>query len=131
VPTDIKSLTRDELEAQFKSWNEPVYRVTQLLEWLYARRAASWDAMTNLPKPLRGKLRDKFSLHCLEHHAKVPLETRRRLAHRKRFDSGQPGALRRGERPAYALHFHSGRLRLWLQILRQRPRRLETQSHAG
>ena len=64
--TDIKSLTRVELEAQFKRWNEPVYRVTQLLEWLYARRVTSWDAMTNLPKPLREKLREKFSLHCLE-----------------------------------------------------------------
>jgi 23S rRNA (adenine2503-C2)-methyltransferase len=66
VPTDIKSLTREELEAQFKRWNEPAYRVTQLLEWLYARRAANWDAMTNLPKSLREKLREKFSLHSLE-----------------------------------------------------------------
>jgi 23S rRNA (adenine2503-C2)-methyltransferase len=66
VQTDIKSLTRAELEAQFKSWKEPAYRVTQLLEWLYARRAANWEAMTNLPKPLREKLREKFSLHALE-----------------------------------------------------------------
>ena len=64
--TDIKSLTRDELEAQFKGWKEPAYRVTQLLEWLYARRAAGWDAMTNLPKPLREKLQQNYSLHCLE-----------------------------------------------------------------
>ena len=66
MPTDIKSLTREELEAQFTSWKQPAYRVTQLLEWLYARRAVDWDAMTNLPKPLREKLREKFSLHCLE-----------------------------------------------------------------
>jgi 23S rRNA (adenine2503-C2)-methyltransferase len=66
VPTDIKSLTREELEAQFKRWNEPAYRVTQLLEWLYARRAANWEAMANLPKSLREKLREKFSLHSLE-----------------------------------------------------------------
>jgi len=66
VATDIKSLTREELEAQFKSWNEPVYRVTQLLEWLYVRKAVNWDAMTNLPKPLREKLRGGFSLHSLE-----------------------------------------------------------------
>ena len=64
--TDIKALTREELEAQFKSWKQPAYRVTQLLEWLYVRRAANWDAMTNLPKPLREKLRENFSLHCLE-----------------------------------------------------------------
>ena len=66
MPTDIKSLTREELETQFKSWKQPAYRVTQLLEWLYARRAANWDAMTNLPKPLREKLGELFSLHCLE-----------------------------------------------------------------
>jgi 23S rRNA (adenine2503-C2)-methyltransferase len=66
VPTDIKSLTRDEIQAQFKIWDEPVYRVMQLLEWLYVRRAASWDAMTNLPKPLREKLHKEFSLSTLE-----------------------------------------------------------------
>jgi 23S rRNA (adenine2503-C2)-methyltransferase len=66
VPTDIKSLTRDELEAQFKTWEQPVYRVTQLLEWLYVRRVTSWDAMTNLPKKLRAQLSENFSLQSLE-----------------------------------------------------------------
>jgi len=66
VPPDIKSFTREELESQFKEWGLPVYRVAQLLDWLYARRAASWDAMTNLPKNLREKLRGHFSLKTLE-----------------------------------------------------------------
>ena len=64
--TDIKSLTREELEMQFKAWHEPVYRVPQLLDWLYARRVTTWDAMTNLPKDLREKLRGHFSLQTLE-----------------------------------------------------------------
>jgi 23S rRNA (adenine2503-C2)-methyltransferase len=63
---DIKSLTREELEAQFKSWGQPVYRVTQLLEWLYTRRVTSWDTMTNLPGGLREKLREHFSLQTME-----------------------------------------------------------------
>lgn len=63
---DIKSLSREELEAQFETWGQPVYRVTQLLEWLYARRATDWDAMTNLPRDLRAKLREHFSLQTLE-----------------------------------------------------------------
>ena len=63
---DIKSLTREELESQFKALGEPAYRVAQLLDWLYVRRAASWDAMTNLPKTLREKLRENFSLQTLE-----------------------------------------------------------------
>jgi 23S rRNA (adenine2503-C2)-methyltransferase len=66
VQVDIKSLTREELEAQFRNWGEPVYRVTQLLDWLYARRVAGWDAMTNFPKALRKKLAGSFSLQTLE-----------------------------------------------------------------
>jgi 23S rRNA (adenine2503-C2)-methyltransferase len=65
VLPDIKSLPREELERQFKDWSEPAYRVAQLLDWLYARRAATWDAMTNLPKTLREKLRANFSLQIL------------------------------------------------------------------
>jgi 23S rRNA (adenine2503-C2)-methyltransferase len=63
---DIKSLTREELEAQFASWGEPAYRVNQLLEWLYAKRAANWDAMKNLPKSLREKLSASFTLQTPE-----------------------------------------------------------------
>jgi 23S rRNA (adenine2503-C2)-methyltransferase len=66
VVTDIKTLTREELEAQFNVWEQPVYRVAQLLEWLYARRATQWDAMTNLPKALRELLRQHYALHTLE-----------------------------------------------------------------
>ncbi len=66
VWTDIKSLTREELETQFKLWAEPAYRVDQLLNWLYARRARSWDTMVNLPKVLREKLGAAYSLQTLE-----------------------------------------------------------------
>ena len=64
--TDIKSLNREDIEARFKSWGEPVYRAPQLLDWLYQRRATTWDAMTNLPKSLREKLRGEFTLQTLE-----------------------------------------------------------------
>ena len=64
--TDIKSFTREELEAQFKGWDEPVYRVKQLMDWLYVQRVTDWDAMTNLSKPLREKLRQQFSLGTLK-----------------------------------------------------------------
>jgi 23S rRNA (adenine2503-C2)-methyltransferase len=63
---DIKSLTREDLETQFNTWNEPAYRVTQLLDWLYVRRAASWEVMSNLPKSLRDRLRGQFTLQTLE-----------------------------------------------------------------
>ncbi len=66
VPTDIKSQTREELEAQFAAWEQPVYRVKQLMDWLYVQRATDWEAMTNLPKMLREKLRHEYTLGTLE-----------------------------------------------------------------
>lgn len=64
--TEIKSLTREEIEAQFKIWEQPVYRVTQLVEWLYVRQVTAWDAMTNLPKKLRTQLAENYSFQSLE-----------------------------------------------------------------
>lgn len=66
VSMDIKSQTQEELVARFKAWGEPSYRVPQLLNWLYVRRVTTWDAMTNLPKALREKLRQEYSLQALE-----------------------------------------------------------------
>lgn len=66
MPNDIKSQTRAELEAQFAAWEQPVYRVKQLMDWLYVQRVTTWDAMTNLPKVLREKLGQEFSLGLLE-----------------------------------------------------------------
>jgi 23S rRNA (adenine2503-C2)-methyltransferase len=66
VPPDIKSQTKEELEAQFKAWGEPAYRVGQVLEWLYVHRVTNWEGMTNLPKALREKLRGHYSLRVLE-----------------------------------------------------------------
>jgi len=66
VPQDIKSQSKEELEAQFKAWGEPAYRVAQILDWLYVRRVTSWETMSNLPKALREKLRGHYSLTALE-----------------------------------------------------------------
>jgi len=63
---DIKSLRREELEKQFAAWVQPAYRAAQLLDWLYVRRATGWDAMSNLPKALREKLRENYTLQALE-----------------------------------------------------------------
>ena len=63
---DIKSLTPDEIAARFAELGQPAYRVKQLLDWLYARRVTSWEAMTNLPKALREQLTRHFTLRTLE-----------------------------------------------------------------
>jgi 23S rRNA (adenine2503-C2)-methyltransferase len=66
VICDIKSLSADALQDQFRDWNQPAYRAAQVLEWLYVHRVSSWDAMTNLPKAVRELLRTNYSLQTLE-----------------------------------------------------------------
>ncbi|HEY3758073.1 MAG TPA: 23S rRNA (adenine(2503)-C(2))-methyltransferase RlmN [Opitutaceae bacterium] len=41
---------------------EPAFRAKQILDWLYKKRARSWDDMTNLPKGLRSWLDETFTL---------------------------------------------------------------------
>ena len=66
MKSDIRSRLRDELEARFKDWGVPGYRVEQLLEWLYSHRAHTWGEMSNLPAALRERLAAEFSLINLE-----------------------------------------------------------------
>jgi 23S rRNA (adenine2503-C2)-methyltransferase len=58
----VRSLLRDELERQFEEWRVPGYRVDQLLDGLYRKRADSWEAMSNLPGELRRRLAETWSL---------------------------------------------------------------------
>jgi 23S rRNA (adenine2503-C2)-methyltransferase len=66
VSNDIKSVTQDEIVGRIKEWGEPHYRAGQLLNWLYANRAASWEAMSNLPKKLRQRLAEHYTLQSVE-----------------------------------------------------------------
>ncbi len=63
---DIRSQTREELQARFAAWAQPAYRVPQLLHWLYVQRATAWEAMTNLPRALRELLAQQYTLRALE-----------------------------------------------------------------
>lgn len=66
VSADIKSQTREQLAVKFADWGQPDYRVDQLLQWLYTKRVAKWEEMTNLSKPLREHLAAEFALHTHE-----------------------------------------------------------------
>jgi 23S rRNA (adenine2503-C2)-methyltransferase len=66
VTCDIKSQTRDELEARLKEWGEPAYRVDQLFQWLYVHQVTDWKGMTSLSTGLREKLSRDYLLHSLE-----------------------------------------------------------------
>src|SRR4051812_47526535 len=54
--------TLDTLTARLAERGEPAFRAKQILDWLYKKRARSWDDMTNLSKPLRTWLAETFDL---------------------------------------------------------------------
>lgn len=54
--------TLDSLTLRLKEQGEPAFRARQILEWIYKKRARSWDDMSNLPKSLRAWLADTFDL---------------------------------------------------------------------
>ncbi len=63
---NLYDMNRDEIAALLKTWGEPVYRARQIVEWMYKHKAASIDAMTTLPKPLRERLAAETRLGVLE-----------------------------------------------------------------
>ncbi|MFA5056987.1 MAG: 23S rRNA (adenine(2503)-C(2))-methyltransferase RlmN [Opitutaceae bacterium] len=58
----IHGETLDSLAARLTEAGEPAYRARQVLEWLYKKRATSWEQMTNLSRSLRGWLAGNFDL---------------------------------------------------------------------
>ena len=63
---DIKALDRKGLERLFAEIGQPAFRAAQVYNWIYYKNAASFEAMTNLPKELRGLLAEAFSLSRLQ-----------------------------------------------------------------
>jgi len=62
---DIRSLSLPELEALFASWGEPRFRSKQVYEWIWSKAVTDFDAMSNLSKDLRTKLKENFHFHTL------------------------------------------------------------------
>lgn len=67
VPTtDIRDLTLEELRAELAAMGERPFRAAQVFDWLYKKRAATFEEFTSLPKPLRDKLAARFVLRPVE-----------------------------------------------------------------
>jgi 23S rRNA (adenine2503-C2)-methyltransferase len=63
---NLRDLTIGELRKELTGWGEPTYRAGQLYDWLYRKGAVSFDDLTDLPKVLRQRLAESFSLGTLE-----------------------------------------------------------------
>ncbi|RXI98719.1 23S rRNA (adenine(2503)-C(2))-methyltransferase RlmN [Anaerobacillus alkaliphilus] len=70
INPSIYSLQFETLEAWLKDNNEPKFRAGQIFDWLYKKRVASFEEMTNLSKDLRDKLANDFNLTTLKTIAK-------------------------------------------------------------
>jgi 23S rRNA (adenine2503-C2)-methyltransferase len=66
---DIRNLSLTDLETQLGAWGEPRFRAKQVYEWLWAKSAPGWDAMSNVPKSLREKLSAEYTFHALVEEA--------------------------------------------------------------
>lgn len=62
----ITSFTKEELAGKFVEFGQPAFRASQLLDWVYRKRARSFDAMSDLPAALRAMLKERFSLGSIE-----------------------------------------------------------------
>lgn len=61
----ITDLSIKEIKEAFSALDEPEYRARQVIKWLFQKRIDSFDGMNNIPKSLRIKLSQKFSIKKL------------------------------------------------------------------
>jgi 23S rRNA (adenine2503-C2)-methyltransferase len=62
---NIRTLNLGEIEEYFEKLGEKKFRARQVYEWIWQKQAQSIDAMTNLSKELRNKLKEDFELPAL------------------------------------------------------------------
>lgn len=62
---NIYDLSKEELENYFESIGDKKFRAVQILEWLYRKKATSFDEMTNLSKLAIQTLKDNFIIEGL------------------------------------------------------------------
>ncbi|WP_199617842.1 23S rRNA (adenine(2503)-C(2))-methyltransferase RlmN [Paenibacillus alkalitolerans] len=67
----IYDYTLEALQEWVKENGEPAFRAGQIYDWLYVKRATSFDEMSNLPKGLREKLDAQFQLSALSEITKL------------------------------------------------------------
>ncbi|MFO1484649.1 MAG: 23S rRNA (adenine(2503)-C(2))-methyltransferase RlmN [Verrucomicrobiaceae bacterium] len=66
APQALLGMKPEEIAAVFAELGQPAFRAKQLVEWVFAKRAASFDEMTNLPKATREALATRFVTRTMQ-----------------------------------------------------------------
>jgi 23S rRNA (adenine2503-C2)-methyltransferase len=65
VKDNLRGMPLAEIEQVMKADGQPKYRAKQLFKWIHFRGAVSFDEMSDLPKPFRAALSEKWCLDTL------------------------------------------------------------------
>ncbi|MCX5716497.1 MAG: radical SAM protein [Candidatus Omnitrophica bacterium] len=63
---DVKDLFKEELVKEVATLDLEPFRASQILDWVYKKRAVDFDAMTNLTASAKAALKEKFYISGLE-----------------------------------------------------------------
>jgi 23S rRNA (adenine2503-C2)-methyltransferase len=63
---DIRDLSSEQITETLVSWGEKAFRAKQVVEWLWKKRARSFEEMTNLSQALRQRLTEAFTFHTIK-----------------------------------------------------------------
>lgn len=66
VKASLLNIEESALQEAFQSIGEPVYRVTQVMDWVYRKKVAAFTEMTNLPTSIRDFLNENYSIDPLK-----------------------------------------------------------------
>lgn len=66
APVNLFGLSQPELQAFFERIGEKPFRARQVMQWIYRRGVDDFEAMTDLSKTLRNRLRETAVLHVPE-----------------------------------------------------------------
>jgi 23S rRNA (adenine2503-C2)-methyltransferase len=72
----LHALTLEDLARALNEMGEKPFRAKQIFHWVYEKRVADWDKMTDLSGALRLKLKERFSLSSLKKKRELESEDR-------------------------------------------------------
>ena len=65
---DIRDISVEDLQKFCSEHKLPKFRANQITEWLWKKRATSFDEMTSLSKPMRDLFTKHFSINPVKLH---------------------------------------------------------------